>query len=62
MWITETITKYNNNVDDRLGSGEEEGGKEMDIKWPSESVVAALRANYQANGVNARDEMGSGDE
>lgn len=33
----------------------------MDIKWPSESV-AALRANYQANGVNARDEMGSGDE
>lgn len=34
----------------------------MDIKWPSESVAAALRANYQANGVNARDEMGSGDE
>lgn len=34
----------------------------MDIKWPSESAAAALRANYQANGVNARDEMGSGDE
>lgn len=34
----------------------------MDIKWPSESVAAALRANYQANGVNARNEMGSGDE
>lgn len=34
----------------------------MDIKWPSESVAAALRANYQANGVNARDEMSSGDE
>lgn len=34
----------------------------MDIKWPSESVAAALRANYQANGVNARDEMGRGDE
>jgi len=34
----------------------------MDIKWLSESVVAALIANYQANGVNARDEMGSGDE
>lgn len=34
----------------------------MDIKWPSESVAVALRANYQANGVNARDEMGSGDE
>lgn len=41
---------------------ERRGGKEMDIKWPSESVAAALRANYQANGVNARDEMGSGDE
>lgn len=26
------------------------------------SLAAALRANYQANGVNARDEMGSGDE
>lgn len=37
-------------------------GKKMDIKWPSESVAAALRANYQANGVNARDEMGLGDE
>lgn len=34
----------------------------MDIKWPSESAAAALRANYQANGVNARDEMGLGDE
>lgn len=34
----------------------------MDIKWPSESVAVALRANYQANGVNAADEMGSGDE
>lgn len=34
----------------------------MDIKWPSKSVAAALRANYQANGVNARDKMGSGDE
>lgn len=34
----------------------------MDIKWPSKSVDAALRANYQANGVNARDEMGLGDE
>lgn len=34
----------------------------MDIKWPSESVAVALRANYQANGVNATDEMGSGDE
>lgn len=36
--------------------------KEMDIKWPSESAAAALRANYQSNGVNARDEMGSADE
>lgn len=34
----------------------------MDIKWPSESVAAASRANYQANGVNATDEMGLGDE
>lgn len=34
----------------------------MDIKWPSKSVAAALRANYQANGVNARDEMDSRDE
>jgi len=34
----------------------------MDIKWPSKSVDAALRANYQANGVNARDEMSLGDE
>lgn len=34
----------------------------MDIKWPSKSVDTASRANYQANGVNARDEMGSGDE
>lgn len=25
-------------------------------------MAAASRANYQANGVNARDEMGSGDE
>lgn len=23
----------------------------MDIKWPSKSVTAALKANYQANGV-----------
>lgn len=34
----------------------------MDIKWPSKSVAATLRANYQANGVNARNEMGSEDE
>lgn len=34
----------------------------MDIKWPSKSVDAPLRANYQANGVNARDEMGLEDE
>lgn len=23
----------------------------MDIKWPSDSVTVALKANYQANGV-----------
>lgn len=34
----------------------------MDIKRPSKSVTTALTANYKANGVNARDEMGSGDE
>lgn len=45
-----------------MESRKEKGGKEMDIKWPSESAAAALRANYQANRVNARDEMGSGDE
>lgn len=28
----------------------------------SESEADALKANYQANGVNARDEMGLGDE
>lgn len=38
-------------MDDRLESREEKGGKEMDIKWPSKSVTAALKANYQANGV-----------
>lgn len=44
------------------GAEGQKGGKEMDIKWPSKSVDAALRGNYQANGVNAGDEMGLGDE
>lgn len=28
----------------------------MDSKWPSDSVDAALGANYKTNGVNAKDE------